>query len=48
MYWFAGAGAVQKVSTAKLTDLSKTLKKSMVTTGLALILYHNMKQFTNL
>ena len=48
MNWFADAGAAQKISTAKLLDLSKTLKKSMVTVGLALSLYHNIKEFTNL
>ena len=48
MYWFAGTGAVQKLRTGKLPVLSKTLKKSMVTMGLALILYLNIKQFTNL
>ena len=48
MYWFAGTGAAQKISTAILPDLSKTLKKSVVTVGLALILYHNIKQFSNL
>ena len=35
MYWFAGTGAVQKLRTGKLPVLSKTLKKSMVTMGLA-------------
>ena len=48
MYWFAVTGASQKISMEKLLVLSKTLKKSMVTMGLALILYHNIKQFTNL
>ena len=47
MYWFAVTGASQKISMEKLLVLSKTLKKSMVTMGLALILYHNIKQFTN-
>ena len=48
MYWFAVTGASQKISTEKLLVLSKTLKKSMVTMGLALILYHNIQQFTNI
>ena len=48
MHWFPRIGAAQKISTAKLPVLSKTLKKSMVTMGLALILYRNTKQFTNL
>ena len=48
MHWFAVTGASQKISTKKLPVLSKTLKKSMVTMGLALILYYNIEQFTNL
>ena len=48
MYWFAVTGASQKICTEKLPVLSKTLKKSMVTMGLAFILYHNIKQFTTL
>ena len=48
MYWFVANGASQKISMKKLPVLSKILKKSMVTIGLALILYHNIKQFTNL
>ena len=48
MYCFAVPGASLKISTEKLPVLSKTLKKSMVTIGLALILYHNIEQFTNL
>ena len=48
MYWFVVTGASQKIRVEKLPVLSKTLKKSMVTIGLALILYHNIKQFTNL
>ena len=48
MYWFAGTGPAQKISTTKLPVLSKTLKKCMVTMGLALILYHSIKKFTNL
>ena len=48
MYWFAGTGTAQKISTVKLPVLSKTLKKRMVTMDLALILYHKIKQFTNL
>ena len=40
MYWFAGTGTAQQMSTAKLPVLSKSLKKSMVTKGLALILSH--------
>ena len=48
MYWFAGTGTEQQIiNTAKLPVLSKILKKSMVTKGLALILSHNIKQFTN-
>ena len=48
MYWFAGTGTAQKIIiTAKLPVLSKILKKSMVTKGLALILSHNIKPFTN-
>ena len=43
-----GAGSGQKISTAKLPVLSKTLKKSKVTMGLALVRSHNIKQFTNL
>ena len=43
MYWFAITGASQKISAAKLPVLSKTLKKSMVIMGLALILYHDIK-----
>ena len=37
MYWFTATGALQKISTEKLPVLSKTLNKSMVTMGLALI-----------
>ena len=48
MYCFASTGAAQKISTAILPVLSKTLKKSTFTMGLALILYQNIKQFTNL
>ena len=48
MYWFAVTGASQKISKEKLPVLSKTLKKSMTTMGLALTLYHNIEQFTNL
>ena len=48
MYWSAGTGTAQKISTVKVPFLSKTLKKSMVSMGLVLILYHNIKQFTNL
>ena len=49
MYWFAGTGIAQQIiSTAKLPILSKILKKSMVTKGLALLLFHDIKQFTNL
>ena len=47
MYWFAGTSAAQQMNTAKLQVLSKGLKRSMVTKGLALILSHNIKQFTN-
>ena len=47
MYRFVGSGAVQKVSTAKLAVLSKTIETSMIIVGLALIIYHNIKQFTN-
>ena len=48
MYWFSVTGASQKISTEKLLVLSKTLKNGMITMGLALILYHSMKHFTNL
>ena len=48
MYWFSVTGASQKIIMEKLSVLSKTLKKSMVTMALVLILYHNMKHFTNL
>ena len=49
MYWFMGTGTVQQIiTTAKLLVLSKTLKKCIVVNGLALILSHNIKQFTNL
>ena len=48
MYWFAGNGTAQQIiNSAKLSVLSKILKKSMVTKGLALILSHNIKPFTN-
>ena len=48
MYWFAGTGTAQQITnTTKLLVLSKILKKSMVTKGLALILSHNIKPFTN-
>ena len=47
MCWFAGTSAAQQMSTAKLQVLSKGLKRSMVSKGLALILSHNIKQFTN-
>ena len=43
MYWFAGNSTPQQMSTAKLQALSKRLKRSMVTKGLALILSHNIK-----
>ena len=48
MNWFAGNSAAKKMSTAKLQVLSNSLKRSMVTKGLALIISHNIKQFTNL
>ena len=48
MYWFAGTGTAQQMSLTKLQVLPKSLKRSMVTKGLALILSHNIKQFTNL
>ena len=48
MYWFAGTGTAQQISTAKLLVLSKILKKIMVTKGLALILSHNIRQLSNL
>ena len=48
MYWFAGTITAQQIiNTAKLPVLSKILKESMVTKGLALILCHNIKPFTN-
>ena len=46
MYWFASTCTVN-LNTAKLPFLSKILKKSMVTKGLALILSLNIKPFTN-
>ena len=48
MYWFAGTRTAQQISTAKLPVLSEILRKSMVTKGLALIISHNINQFTNL
>ena len=42
MYWFAGTGTTLQMSTAKLPVLSKSLKRSMVIKGLALILSHNI------
>ena len=48
MYWFPGNSNAQQMSTAKLQVSSKSLKRSIVTKGLALILSHNIKQFTNL
>ena len=48
MYWFARTGTAQQISTAKLQVLSKSLKTSIVTKGLALILSRNIKEFTNL
>ena len=47
MYWYAVTRASQKISTEKLPVLPKTLMKSMVSMGLALILYHNIEQFAN-
>ena len=48
MYWFAGTITAQQIiNTAKLPVLPKILKESMVTKGLALILCHNIKPFTN-
>ena len=41
MHWFWGNSTAQQMSTA-------TLKRSMVTKGLALIPFHNIKQLTNL
>ena len=48
MYWFAVTDASQKITIEKLPVLSKTLKRIMVTMGLALILYHNIKHFTKI
>ena len=48
MCWFAATGTAQQMSTAKLPVLSKSLKRSMVTKGLALILSRNIKLFTSL
>ena len=48
MYWFAGTGTNQQTSTVKLEVLWNSLKRSMVTKGLALNLSHNSKQFINL
>ena len=44
MYWFAGTDIAQQIiNTEKLPVLSK---KSMVTKGLALIIFHSIKPFT--
>ena len=49
MYWFTGTGIAQiTISKAKLPILSKILKKSMVAKGLGLLLFNNIKPFTNL
>ena len=48
MYWIAGTGTAQQMSTARLPVLSKGLKRSMVTKGLSLILSDNIKQFASL
>ena len=48
MSWFVGTGTAQQISTAKLPVLPKILKKCIVIKGLVLILYHNIKKFTNL
>ena len=47
MYWYAVTRASRKISTEKWPVLPKTLMKSMVPMGLALILYHNIEQFAN-
>ena len=48
MYWFAGTGTAQQIiNTAKLPSLSNILKRSIVLKGLALILFHIIKLFTN-
>ena len=55
MYWFSGTSTAQQIistrqqiiNTVKLPVLSKLLMKSMVTKGLALILSHKIKPFTN-
>ena len=48
MYWFVGTGTAQQMSAVKLRVLSRSLKTSMVIKGLALILFHKIKHFTNL
>ena len=47
MYWFAGNGTTQQMSTAKLPFLPEYLKTSMVTKDLPLIVCHNIKQLVN-
>ena len=48
MYWFAGTDTAQQIiNTVKLPVLSKILKESIITKGLVLILFHNIKPFTN-
>ena len=48
MYWFTGTGIAQiTISKAKLPILSKILK-GMVAKWLALLLFNNIKPFTNL
>ena len=48
IYWLAGTGTAQLIiSTAKLSALSNILKNSIVTKGLALILFLNIKHSTN-
>ena len=48
MYWFPHAGIAQQMNTTKLRILSKIIKMTVVTKGLALIPSYNIKQFTNL
>ena len=49
MYWLVGTGIAQQIIIlAKLSILSKILKKDMVAKGLTLLLFHNIKPFSNL
>ena len=48
MYWFANTGTAQQINTARLQVSSKSLRRSLVTKSLELVLSHNIKQFTDL